>query len=47
MELECLRCGHKWRPRGESKPKSCPNCKQYSWDTPKKEKKEDDETKET
>ena len=29
---ECLRCGHKWIPRIEGKPKSCPSCKNRLWD---------------
>lgn len=41
MFLECLRCGHKWIPRG-IKPKNgevdiriCPKCKSPYWDKPK------------
>jgi len=40
-ELVCLRCGHKWKPRNNTKPKVCPNptCKSPYWDTPRREKK--------
>lgn len=32
----CLRCGHKWIPRLEDKPRVCPGCKSPYWDIPKK-----------
>ena len=35
-KLTCIRCGYEWMPRIESRPKSCPGCKQRSWDTPKR-----------
>lgn len=28
--LECLRCGHRWRPRTEQ-PVTCPKCHSYKW----------------
>ncbi len=37
-ELKCLRCGHKWIPRSDKNPKSCPDCKNRKWDE-KREKK--------
>lgn len=40
IELECLRCGHVWNPRGIYMPAMCPKCKSYKWDIPKKGKKE-------
>lgn len=27
MELECVRCGHKWKKRGKRPPRLCPHCK--------------------
>jgi hypothetical protein len=30
----CMRCTHQWYSRGPHKPKACPKCKQYTWDTP-------------
>jgi len=27
----CNLCGYKWTQRGETLPKSCPNCKRYDW----------------
>lgn len=30
--LHCKRCGHKWIPRGNSKPKRCPDCNSPYWD---------------
>lgn len=32
----CLRCGHKWNPRIETKPLACPKCKSYEWDKSRK-----------
>jgi predicted Zn-ribbon and HTH transcriptional regulator len=31
--LECLHCGHKWKPNKLSNgfPKCCPECKSYKW----------------
>ena len=26
MDYECLECGHRWRGRGNSEPRQCPNC---------------------
>lgn len=47
MEIQyhtCRRCGHQWTQRYiNAKPKCCPACKSYRWDTPKK----DEPTKET
>jgi DNA-directed RNA polymerase subunit RPC12/RpoP len=31
-KLKCVKCGHEWLPRQESKPKECPNCKSTNWD---------------
>lgn len=35
---QCLRCGHKWVPRGEGKgvPTICPRCKSPYWNKPRK-----------
>ena len=40
LELECLRCGHKWRPRQDKLPLVCPNlkCKSPYWNIPRKPK---------
>jgi len=40
--LNCLRCGHNWRPKSDKLPKVCPNpkCKSPYWNKPRKEKKE-------
>lgn len=32
--LKCLRCGHKWKPRGEAV-RICPKCKSAWWDVAK------------
>lgn len=32
MEVKCLKCGYKWEVRVK-KPKECPRCKSYYWDT--------------
>jgi len=48
-KLTCMRCGHTWQPRKETKegevylPLYCPYCKQSKWQTPatKKIKKEE------
>jgi len=32
----CLRCGHKWTPRGMERPRVCPGCHSPYWDKPKK-----------
>lgn len=34
-QLECLRCSHKWWPRIETAPKTCPRCKSKDWAIPK------------
>ena len=34
-QYQCKRCGYAWMARGQNKPKSCPACKQYRWDTPR------------
>ena len=44
QKLTCKKCGHKWTPRGDSKPLSCPACKQYKWEQ-KTEPKTEKETK--
>jgi len=31
----CERCGHKWLPRREEKPRVCPNCNSPYWDRPR------------
>jgi len=38
MGYRCLRCGHEWLPRKNSKgePKVCPKCKSPYWNTPKR-----------
>ena len=38
-KLECLRCGHKWWPRAERLPQTCPNrdCHSPYWHTPRRE----------
>jgi len=36
-KLRCLRCGHAWIPRTESKPALCPKCKSPYWNRPRKE----------
>lgn len=38
IELECLRCGHKWRPRNDVPPTVCPNpkCKSPYWNKPRR-----------
>ena len=33
---QCNRCGHKWAPKEDEKPKVCPKCKSPYWDTPRK-----------
>lgn len=30
--LKCKRCGYEWKPRIDTKPKSCPACKNRKWD---------------
>lgn len=35
--LTCLRCAHTWIP-SKSRPRACPACKSYSWDTLPKDK---------
>ena len=34
----CLRCQHKWVPRDDKTPTVCPKCKSPYWNTPKREK---------
>lgn len=35
MDCKCLRCGHKWVARDETRrPLQCPQCKQPRWDVP-------------
>lgn len=42
FKYHCVRCGHIWTPRKESKPVVCPNraCHSPYWQIPKQEKKE-------
>lgn len=35
--LTCLRCNHTWIP-SKSRPRACPACKSYSWDSAPKDK---------
>lgn len=32
----CLRCGHEWTPRIETKPMTCAKCRSPYWDIPRK-----------
>ncbi len=32
--FECLRCGHRWHPKKEEKPRCCGFCKSSYWDSP-------------
>ena len=34
---KCLRCGHVWRVRIDTRPAQCPKCKSCKWDVPRKE----------
>jgi rubrerythrin len=34
--LTCGRCGHNWRPEGDSPPRVCPSCKSPYWNKPRK-----------
>jgi predicted Zn-ribbon and HTH transcriptional regulator len=36
-ECKCRRCGYKWNPRGEEKPRYCAKCKSSLWDRPRKQ----------
>lgn len=36
-KLTCLHCSHTWVPK-QSDVRSCPSCRSYNWDKPKKEK---------
>jgi len=47
-EFECERCGWKWMPRSEEKPRSCPNpkCRSIYWDKPRKNKQKSEDKKE-
>jgi predicted Zn-ribbon and HTH transcriptional regulator len=29
---QCERCGHKWTPRENERPRACPKCKSTFWD---------------
>ncbi len=40
--FQCERCEHIWAPRGDAEPRVCPKCKSPYWNTPRKEKKEQD-----
>ena len=35
--LECLRCGHQWKPRGPGVPQKCPACDSSKWQVPRGE----------
>jgi len=35
----CLKCGHEWIPRIETRPILCPKCKSPTWDKERKIKK--------
>jgi predicted Zn-ribbon and HTH transcriptional regulator len=35
--FQCERCGHKWAPREEERPRVCPKCKSAYWDTARKQ----------
>jgi len=37
IELECLRCQHKWNPRKKQMPKVCPRCMSPYWNTPRQQ----------
>lgn len=34
-KVNCLRCGHSWRPRNPGRPTLCPECGNAKWDHPK------------
>lgn len=36
-----LHCGHRWWPKSDKKPVSCPKCKSYDWDKPHEIQKEE------
>jgi len=38
IELECLRCGHKWFKRKLEDPVACPDCKSPYWNKPRQRK---------
>lgn len=44
--LKCLRCSHRWYPRGEEYPKVCPKCKSPWWNVPKKKVEKNNSIKE-
>ena len=31
-DLQCCKCKHKWKQRGDKVPKECPSCKNPNWD---------------
>lgn len=33
-KYKCKRCKYEWNARISRKPKACPNCKRYDWDSP-------------
>jgi len=37
-KVNCLRCGHSWRPRNPGRPTLCPECGNAKWDQPKPDK---------
>jgi predicted Zn-ribbon and HTH transcriptional regulator len=36
-ELTCLKCGYRWEPRIERRPRVCPRCKNHDWDQPRRD----------
>jgi len=44
FRFTCLRCGHRWIPRGDRVPRTCPNraCHSPYWQTKRKIKKGED-----
>lgn len=36
-KLECIRCGHNWKPRKVNLPLTCPDCNSRYWNTPRKD----------
>jgi len=40
-KLVCKKCGHKWFPRSEKKPKYCPKCCNPNWNKASKKEIED------
>jgi len=38
IQVECLRCGHKWIPRSFERPFVCSKCKSPRWDRPPRQR---------